>query len=244
LPTGFADSHIMPKVLIVNTSASSFKGGPTGVWLEEVAAPYYIFTEAGVEVDMANIEGGPSPIDAGSMGEGFFTDYCKKFMHDPKAFGMFSHQKKLADVMTAWNLGKPDGLMSYDAIYLAGGHGCCTDFVDNKTLKSAIEGMYKAGKIVAADCHGPIAFAQCVKPDGSPLVQGLTCTGFSDSEETAVQQTGNVPFLIETKFKELGAKYEKGDDWNPKACTDGNLVTGQNPQSSEACVKAVLAKLK
>lgn len=190
-------------MLIVNTSASSFKGGPTGVWLEEVAAPYYIFTEAGVEVDMANIEGGPSPIDAGSMGEGFFTDYCKKFMHDPKAFGMFSHQKKLADVMTAWNLGKPDGLMSYDAIYLAGGHGCCTDFVDNKTLKSAIEGMYKAGKIVAADCHGPIAFAQCVKPDGSPLVQGLTCTGFSDSEETAVQQTGNVPFLIETKFKEV-----------------------------------------
>ena len=157
---------------------------------------------------------------------------------------MFSHQKKLEDIISAWNQGKADGLMSYDAIYLAGGHGCCTDFADNKTLKIAIEGMYKAGKIVAADCHGPIALAQCVKPDGSPLVKGLTCTGFSDAEEAVVQQTGNVPFLIETKFKELGAKYEKAADWNSKACTDGNLVTGQNPQSSEACAKAVLAKLK
>ena len=91
----------MPKVLIINTSASSFKGGPTGVWLEEAAAPYYIFKEAGVDVEMAHIEGGASPIDAGSMGEGFFTEYAKRFMHDPAAFGMFSHQKKLADVITA-----------------------------------------------------------------------------------------------------------------------------------------------
>ena len=106
----------MPKVLIINTSASTFKGGPTGVWLEEAAAPYYIFKEAGVEVDMANIQGGPSPIDAGSMSEGFFTEYAKKFMHDSAAFALFSHQKKLADCVAAWNMGKPDGLMSYDAI--------------------------------------------------------------------------------------------------------------------------------
>ena len=193
---------------------------------------------------MANILGGPSPIDAGSMGEGFFTDYAKKFMHDPAGFGMFMHQKKLADIISAWNCGAADGLMSYDAIYLAGGHGTCTDFTDNKTLKSAIEGMLAAGKVVAADCHGPIALAQCSKPDGSPLVQGLCVTGFCDSEEAAVGQTGNVPFLIETKFKELGAKYEKAADWNPKASVDGNLVTGQNPQSSEACAKAVIAKFK
>ena len=134
--------------------------------------------------------------------------------------------------------------MAYDCLYLAGGHGTCTDFVDNKPLKAAIEGMLAAGKVVAADCHGPIALAQCVKKDGSPLVQGMCVTGFCDSEEAAVQHTGHVPFLIEAKFKELGAKYEKAADWNPKACVSGNLITGQNPQSSEACAKAVLAKLK
>ena len=235
----------MPKkVLIVNTSASTFGGGPTGVWLEECATPYYIFKEAGFEVEMASPLGGCSPIDAASLSEGFFTDAAKKFMHDMTAFGMFSHQKKLVDLVTAWNCGKADGLMSYDALYLSGGHGTCTDFVDNPTLRSAIEGMLKAGKVVAADCHGPIALAQCTKPSGEPLVQGLTVTGFNDSEEAAVGHTGHVPFLIEAKFVELGAKYEKGGDWTPKCCTDGNLVTGQNPQSSEACAAAVVAKLK
>lgn len=232
------------KILMVNTSASTFKGGPTGVWLEECATPYYIFTKAGFEVTMANPAGGPSPIDAGSMGEGFFTDSAKAFLHDATALGMFLHQKKLADIITAWNLGAPDGLTSYDALYLTGGHGCCSDFADNAVLKSAIEGMYAAGKPVASDCHGPIALAQCVKPNGEPLVAGLSVTGFSDSEEAAVGQTATVPFLIETKFKELGAKYEKGNDWNSKCCVDGKLITGQNPQSSEECAKAVLAQLQ
>ena len=140
------DTVTMPKkVLIINTSADKFGGGNTGVWLEECAAPYYIFTEAGLEVEMANILGGPSPIDAGSMGEGFFTEASKKFMHDATAYGMFSHQKKLSDVDAT----------SYDAIYLSGGHGTCTDFADNKVLKAAIEGCLAAGKVVAADCHGP-----------------------------------------------------------------------------------------
>ena len=275
------------------TTAAEFLTG-----LEECAAPYYLFTEAGIEVEMANPTGGPSPIDAGSMGEGFFTEASKKFMHDSAAFGMFSHQKKLADVDPT----------AYDAIYLSGGHGTCTDFVDNPALKAAIEKCLAGGKVVAADCHGPIALAQCVKPDGTPLVAGMCVTGFNNSEEAAVQQTGNVPFLIETKFTELGAKYEKGDDCEhspaadnsmatpherprlaeppalppskrllclarvlrvpppssacscrptrlashcaslqntgtSKCCVDGNLVTGQNPQSSEECAKAVLAKL-
>jgi len=235
----------MPKILIVNTSASTFAGGlPTGVWLEEVATPYFVFKEAGAEVDMANNTGGPSPIDQGSMGDGFFTDACKKFMHDPVAFGIFSHQKKLGDIVAAWNCGKADGLMSYDALYLSGGHGTCSDFVNNPTLKSCIEAMLAAGKVVAADCHGPIALAQCVKPNGEPLVAGLKVTGFNNSEEAAVQLTEKVPFLIETKFIELGAKYEKGGDWTSKCCVDGKLVTGQNPQSSEECAKAVIKLLK
>jgi putative intracellular protease/amidase len=132
---------------------------------------------------------------------------------------------------------------SLDCLYLAGGHGCCSDFVSEATLKTAVEAVYAAGKIVAADCHGPIGLAQCVKPDGTPLVAGLAVTGFSDSEEGVVQQTGNVPFLIEAKFKEQGGLYESAADWNSKVCVAGNLITGQNPQSSDACAEAVVAAL-
>jgi putative intracellular protease/amidase len=223
----------MPKkVLILNTSAASFAGGETGVWLEECAAPYYIFVEAGLEVSMATPAGGPTPIDKGSMGEGFFTDACKKFLHDQEAMSLFMHTKKLSEV----------DLAAFDALYLSGGHGCCTDFAANADVKAAIETMY-ASKLVAADCHGPIALAQCAKPDGTPLVAGLEVTGFSDVEEGQVGQTGNVPFLIESKFKELGASYVCGEPWTSKTAAAGKLLTGQNPQSSEALAALVVKTL-
>ena len=152
-------------------------------------------------------------------------------MHDADAFALCSHSIAL-DTLTKDDM---------DVIYLAGGHGTCVDFVDNETLKELIESMYAdESKIVAADCHGPIALAECCKPDGSPLVKGLTVTGFTDSEEDAVQLTNVVPFLVETRFVEQGANFVKADDWHPKAAVDGKLVTGQNPQSSEACAKAVV----
>ena len=153
--------------------------------------------KAGFDLTLVNPAGGPSPIDRGSMGEGFFTDACKKFLHDQEAMSAFCHQKYLSDV----------DVSGFDAIYMTGGHGCCTDFVENGALKKAIESLYSAGKVVAADCHGPICFAQCSKTDGTPLVAGLNVTGFSDVEEGQVQQTGNVPFLIEAKFKEQGGKF-------------------------------------
>lgn len=220
----------MVKVVLVCTSASELKGHPTGLWLEECATPYYAFLKESYEVVLASPAGGPVPIDESSLGEGFFTDACKKFLHDPSAIGALSHTKKLDDI--DWT--------TVDVIYLTGGHGACVDYVDNQTLKNAIETVFAANKVVAADCHGPIGLCQCEKPDGTPLVQGKVVTGFADSEEYAVQLQDIVPFLIETRFKELGAMYEKAEDWQPKACTDGNLVTGQNPQSSDACAAAVI----
>lgn len=222
------------KVVIINTSAAYMGDHATGVWLEETATPYYIFKEAGYEVVLASPKGGPVPIDQGSMAEMFFTDACKKFMHDAEAFGALSHSVALKDI----------DYSTVDCIYLSGGHGTCTDFVDNAELKGIIEKMYASNKVVGADCHGPIALAQCCKPDGSPLVQGLKCTGFADSEEGAVGLTEKVPFLIESKFKELGGLYEKADDWNPHAVVAGKLITGQNPQSSSACAKAVVDALQ
>jgi putative intracellular protease/amidase len=204
----------MVKVVLACTSANELKGHPTGLWIEECASPYYLFQEKGYEVVLASPAGGAIPIDAASM-------------------GAFSHSVKLSAI--DWT--------TVDAIYLTGGHGTCADFVTDLNLKQGVETLFAANKVVGAACHGPVGLAQCVKPDGTPLVAGKTVTGFADSEEEAVQLTGIVPFLLEKRFKEQGAKYEKGPDWNSKVCVDGNLVTGQNPQSSEACAQAVITIL-
>jgi putative intracellular protease/amidase len=222
-------------VVIVCTSAGELQGHPTGLWLEELATPYYLFLEQGYTIVVASPAGGAVPIDKNSLGDGFFTNAAKQFLHDAEAINHLSHTVILSSIDFT------SGLV--DALYLTGGHGTCVDFVNNPILQTAIESMYAAGHVVAADCHGPIGLAECNKADGTPLVAGLVVTGFSDTEEDAVQLTSVVPFLIETRFKELGAKYEKSNDWNPKVCIDGMLVTGQNPQSSEDCAKAVISLL-
>jgi len=224
----------MTKVVLVVTSASSLGGHPTGLWIEELAAPYYIFIAAGYDVEIASPAGGPVPLDAGSMGEGFFTDEAKKFMHDGEAFGKLSHSTELAAV---------DFSGGVDAVFLCGGHGTCVDFVDNPALKAAVEALCAADKVVAAVCHGPTGLPQCRTPDGAPLVEGRTVTGFSDAEEAAVGLQDRVPFLLEARLKEQGGIYESADDWHAKVCVDGKLITGQNPQSSELCAKAVVAAL-
>jgi putative intracellular protease/amidase len=219
------------QVIIVSTSAPELAGHKTGLWLEECAAPYYKFKEAGCEIEIASPAGGPVPLDAASLGEAFLTDSCKKFLFDPEAMGMLSHTTKLsaADLSVA------------DAIFFCGGHGTCVDFIDDAAVKSAIETLYGAGKVVAAVCHGPTCLPQCTKPGtDEPLVKNLVVTGFTDTEEEAVQLTGKVPFLLEQKLKEQGGKFERADDWNPKVCVDGKLITGQNPQSSEACAEAAI----
>jgi putative intracellular protease/amidase len=222
------------KILLICTSASELKGHKTGLWIEECATPYFLFLEKGYQVTIASPKGGPIPLDASSLAEGFFTDASKKFLHSQACMDQLSHSIALEDV----------DLEDVDALYMAGGHGTCVDFVENPTLKNMIETMYAAGKVVAADCHGPICLAECNKPDGTPLVKDQVVTGFADSEEDAVQLSSLVPFLLETRFKELGAKYEKGSDWSSKVCVDKNLITGQNPQSSEECAEAVIAALE
>ena len=224
------------QVVLVSTSAGELNGHATGLWMEEMAAPYYAFLNMGYEVTVASPAGGPIPLDAASLTADFFTDAAKKFLHDATAVGQLSHSKKLADF----------DVLSQDAMYMTGGHGTCNDFVQNDVLKSKIEAMWKANKIVAAVCHGPVCLADVMEADGTtPLVKGKRVTGFSDSEEEAVQLTQFVPFSMEQRFKEQGALYEKAaDDWNSKVCVDGLLVTGQNPQSSEECAEAVIKLLE
>ena len=223
----------MPKkILILNTSAASFAGGETGVWLEECAAPYYIFVEAGLEVSMATPAGGPTPIDKGSMGEGFFTDACKKFLHDQEAMSLFMHTKKLSEV----------DLAAFDALYLSGGHGCCTDFAANADVKAAIETMY-ASKLVAADCHGPIALAQCAKPDGTPLVAGLEVTGFSDVERARSGRRATCPSSSSRSSRSSARATSAASRGPQETAAASKLLTGQNPQSSEALAALVVKTL-
>ena len=221
------------KVVLVATSASKLGSHDTGLWLEELAAPYYEFEAAGYNIIIASPSGGAIPIDAASMQSAFFTEPAKKFMHDGNAIGKLSHSIKVADL----------DLSSVDALFMCGGHGTCTDFINQPALKKAIESCFNNKKVVSAVCHGPMCLADCVRADGKPIVSGMKVTGFTNTEEEAVQLTGLVPFLLEDKLKELGGVYERADDWNSKVVVDGNLITGQNPQSSEACALAVIESL-
>ena len=231
---------VLRQIALISTSAPVLKDEDTGLWLEELAVPYYAFKEKGYDVVVASPAGGPIPIDKGCMSDPFFTAECKKFMHDADAIGDLCHSVKLDTLSFPGD---------FDAMYMPGGHGACVDFINNPTLKKNIEDMYNAGKIVATVCHGPICLCECTQADGTtPFVKGKTVAGFADSEEAAVGKTDLVPYLIETRFKEQGANYEKGDDWASKVCIDKSeagktLITGQNPASSAEAAKAVIAAL-
>ena len=221
-------------VLLIATSAGKMGDMDTGVWLEELAAPYYKFLEEEFNVSLASPKGGAIPIDAGSMQPQFFTEPAKRFMLDPEAVSLLSHSTSLKDINGA----------NFNSIFLCGGHGTCVDFIDNPDLNRVLNETHNSGKILAAVCHGPNALATLKTPDGTPLVKGKNVTGFSSDEEEMVGLTGKVPFVIETEFKRLGGKYTKGQAWTSHAVADGRLITGQNPQSSEATADLVIQKLK
>ena len=173
-------------------------------------------------------------MDQNSLTGDFLTAAAKKFLLDPVAMGQLFHSVKLDTI----------DFKTVDAIFLSAGHGVVVDFIENKELKAAIESLYAAQKPVAAVCHAPCALVQCTSADGKPLVAGKPVTGFADTEEDAVGLSGKVPFMLEAKLKELGGAYEKADDWNCKVCVAGNLITGQNPQSSEECAKELVKQMK
>jgi len=205
-------------------------GQKTGFWLEEFAAPYYVFKDADAEITLASPKGGLPPLDPKSDEPDFQTGSTKRFMGDDDAQTALAHTLKLSDV-------SPD---DYDAVFYPGGHGPLWDLAADRNSISLIESMYGAGKVVATVCHSSAALIHAKNPDGTALVKGKSVTGFSNSEEDAVQLSTIVPFLLEDELKAKGAEYSKVDDWHPYAITDGNLITGQNPASSEQVAEAVL----
>ena len=224
------------RILMVLTSHDQLgdTGHKTGFWLEEFASPYYVFKDANADITLASPEGGQPPLDPKSDEADFQTDATRRFKEDADAQAALANTSKLADV-------SPE---NFDAVFYPGGHGPLWDLAEDNTSIALIESMYASGKPVAAVCHAPAVLKNAKASDGSPLVNVKSVTGFSNSEEDAVQLTEVVPFLLEDELKGKGGNYSKGDDWHPYTITDGNLITGQNPASSELAAKAVLEMLK
>ena len=208
-------------------------GEKTGFWLEEFAAPYYVLKDAGLDVTLASPKGGQPPLDPRSDDPKSETEAMRRFKSDPEAKAALANTGKLSDL-------SPD---EYDAVFYPGGHGPLWDLSDDRDSIALIERIYATGKPVAAVCHGPAAFRRAQAPDGTPLVRGKSVTGFSNTEEAAVGLTDVVPFSVEDMLKQNGGEYSKAENWQPYAVTAGNLVTGQNPASSEATAKALVGLL-
>ena len=223
------------KVLMVLTSHDQLgnTGLKTGFWLEEFAAPYYVFKDAGAEVVLASPAGGRPPLDPKSEQPDFQTAMTQRFNADPAA------QKALASTVKLETVNQQD----FDTVFYPGGHGPLWDLAESRTSISLIESFQRAGKPIGFVCHAPGALRHVQAADGTPLIKGRRVTGFTNGEEAAVQLTDVVPFLIEDEFQRLGGLYEKGPDWAPFVVEDDKLITGQNPASSEAVAKALLARL-
>ena len=225
----------MKQILMVLTSHDQLgdTGHKTGFWLEEFAAPYYVFKDAGCQVTLASPAGGQPPLDPKSDEPEFQTAATHRFRADDEAVAALAATLPLAQVR----------LEAFDAVFYPGGHGPLWDLAEDPHSIALIEQALSAGKPLAAVCHAPGIFRHTRRPDGAPLVQGLQVTGFSNSEEAAVQLTDVVPFLVEEMLQGHGALYSKGADWLPYVRRDGLLITGQNPASSELTALTLLASL-
>lgn len=226
-----------PRILLIATSADEIEatGNPTGLWLEELTTPAYAFGDAGAEVTIASIAGGTIPIDPNSVRPAGQNDASvERYLKDPEMQTALSNTAAMDSV---------DG-NSFDAIYLAGGHGTMFDFPGSTALADLVSTFDREGKIISAVCHGPAGLVSARKPDGSPLVANRRIAGFTNEEERAVGLEKAVPFLLETRLKELGALHESGPANKPFTVSDGNLLTGQNPKSAEPLAKLVLEAMR
>lgn len=222
------------EILMVLTSHDQLgdTGKKTGLWLEEFAAPYYVFKDAGIKLTLASPQGGQPPIDPKSDLPENQTPAMTRFKKDEDAQKAFSQTVKLAEVKSE----------NFDTVFYPGGHGPLWDLAESKTSIALLESFYHTGKPLALVCHAP-GVLRHVTHQGAPLVKGKRVTGFTNSEEEAVQLTKVVPFLVEDELKKLGAHFEKTADWQSFVITDGRLITGQNPASSTAAAQALLTLL-
>src|SRR5580698_4188090 len=219
------------KILMVLTSHDQLgdTGRTTGFWLEEFAAPYFVFRDAGVQLTLASPNGGQPPIDPKSDLPENQTDAMARFKKDAVAQKALSQTAKLADMKS----------QDFDSIFYVGGHGPMWDLAESADSIALLESFYNSGKPITLVCHSP-GVLRHVTYKGAPLVKGKQVTGFTNDEEAEVQLTKVVPFLVEDELKRLGAIFEKVADWQPFHVIDGLLITGQNPASSTGTAQALI----
>ncbi|MFD1913970.1 type 1 glutamine amidotransferase domain-containing protein [Halodurantibacterium flavum] len=224
------------KVLIVLTSHDQLgdTGRKTGFWLEELAAPYYAFKDAGAEITLASPKGGQPPLDPKSNEPNFQTDQTRRFEADSEANELLANTAKLADVSEG----------NFDTVFYPGGHGPLWDLSESADSRALIESFLATNKPVALVCHAPGVLRHVTTPDGRPLVKGRKVTGFTNSEEAAVGLTEVVPYLVEDELKAKGGVYSKGPDWSSYVVQDGLLITGQNPGSSAEAAQRLIKELE
>ncbi|MCJ8141737.1 type 1 glutamine amidotransferase domain-containing protein [Ancylobacter sp. A5.8] len=223
------------KVLMVLTSHDTLgdTGKKTGFWLEELAAPYYAFKDAGAEITLASPKGGQPPLDPKSDEPMFQTDLTRRFTADEAANAQLARTVRLDSV----------DQNDFDTVFYPGGHGPMWDLAEDETSIGLIESFIAAGKTIALVCHAPGVLHRVKKADGSPFVSGRHLTGFTNSEEAAVGLDKVVPFLVEDELLSLGAVFSKVKDWGVHTVVDGQLITGQNPASSEEAARVLIAAL-
>jgi putative intracellular protease/amidase len=224
------------KVLMVLTSHDQLgnTGRKTGFWLEELAAPYYVFKDAGAEITLASPKGGQPPLDPKSNEPIFRTDLTRRFESDAQAEAQLGKTVRLETVRQE----------DYDTVFYPGGHGPMWDLAEDKNSIRLIESFLAAGKTIALVCHAPGVLRHVKTAAGRPLVEGRTVTGFTNGEEQEVELTKVVPFLVEDELLRLGAIFSKKKNWAVYTITDGQLITGQNPASSGPAAKVLLEALK
>jgi putative intracellular protease/amidase len=224
------------KMLIVLTSVSCVPGTDhaTGTWFEELAAPYYVFRDAGATVTLASVQGGPGPLDPLSESAAAQTAETRRFLADPMARAALGQTVTLASIDPA----------DYAGVFYCGGLGPVFDVTDDSKSISLIEVMDRASKPIAAVCHGVAALRKPRNADGTPLVQGRAVTAFSNTEELSVNGPDLVPYFVEDEMRRLGGRFSRAPDWSAHVVVDGNLITGQNPSSSIGCAHEVLNALR
>ncbi|MEJ6006126.1 type 1 glutamine amidotransferase domain-containing protein [Paucibacter sp. AS339] len=224
------------RILMILTSNSRMgnTGKPTGLWAEELAAPYYALLDAGVAIELASPAGGPVPIDPSSLKPaGENEAIVERFLADAGLQALIGQTAKAQD----------KNALEFDAVFFPGGHGTMWDLPTDAGVTRAVEQAFAAGKLIASVCHGAAGLVTAKRPDGLSIVHGLRVNSFTDSEEIAVGLHEVVPFMLETRLRELGGKFEGAADWQAFALRDGQLITGQNPQSSDRVAALLLQAL-
>lgn len=223
------------KVLMVLTSHDQLgnTGRKTGFWLEEMAAPYYVFKDAGAQITLASPKGGRPPLDPKSNEPSSQTEITRRFERDANAESQLARTIRLDSVKQE----------DYDTVFYPGGHGPMWDLAEDKSSIKLLESFLVAGKTIALVCHAPGVLRHVRTPDGKPLVEGKTVTGFTNGEEEEVGLTKVVPFLVEDELMRLGATFSKVKNWGVHTVVDGRLITGQNPASSGPTAKVLMDRL-